>query len=70
MMKNLEKLKKHSLAKAVALVVAGSAAIPLSGQAQENDEAQAAPQIEEVVVMGRLRDAATVSYTHLRAHET
>jgi len=37
MMKNLEKLKKRSLAKAVALVVAGSAAIPLSGQAQEND---------------------------------
>lgn len=58
MMKNLEKLKKRSLANAVALVVAGSAAIPLSGQAQESDEAQAAPQIEEVVVMGRLRDAA------------
>lgn len=58
MMKNLEKLKKRSLAKAVALVVAGSTAIPLTGQAQESNETQAAPQIEEVVVMGRLRDAA------------
>lgn len=49
--------QKRELALAVALVLAGQTLLPAMAQAQDNT-VQAAPEIDEIVVMGRLRDAA------------
>lgn len=50
--------QKHKLALAIALVAASQSLMPAMTLAQESAGVQAAPQIDEIVVMGRLRDAA------------
>jgi TonB-dependent receptor len=50
--------QKRELALAVALVLAGQTLLPAAAQAQDASAVQAAPEIDEIVVMGRLRDAA------------
>jgi hypothetical protein len=66
-MKKTLNWQKRELALAVALIVTGAAALPSIAQAQDTAAAQtqdtaavqvAPPQIDEIVVMGRLRDAA------------
>ncbi|MBU2097440.1 MAG: TonB-dependent receptor plug domain-containing protein, partial [Gammaproteobacteria bacterium] len=56
-MKNTLHWQKRELALAVALVLAGQTLLPAVAQAQDST-VQAPPEIDEIVVMGRLRDAA------------
>ena len=49
--------QKHKLTAAIALIATGQLVLP-TAVAQEADGQQAGQQIEEIVVMGRLRDAA------------
>ncbi|MDP2283621.1 MAG: TonB-dependent receptor [Pseudohongiella sp.] len=57
-MKKLVKWQKRELAAAIAVALAGMGAVSGSVTAQEAVQSQAAPQLEEIMVMGRLRDAA------------
>lgn len=56
-MKNVMKGHKHKLAMAIAMVVSG-ASLASSAQAQTGSAEGAAPQLEEIMVLGRQRDAA------------
>lgn len=57
-MKNTLHWQKRELALAVAFAVSGLTLVPTAALAQDSDQVQAAPQIDEILVTGRLRDAA------------
>lgn len=57
-MKKLVSWQKREMATAIAVALAGAGVVSGNASAQEAGQSQAAPQVEEIMVMGRLRDAA------------